>query len=51
MINIRGLPGEFRFTVEVTRKDTGKVETYELIGREAAEQEGEDDDADSLDNR
>ena len=27
-----GEVGELRFTVEVTRKETGKVETYELVG-------------------
>jgi hypothetical protein len=32
MINLGGQVGELRFTVEVTRKETGKVETYELVG-------------------
>jgi hypothetical protein len=32
-INLSGQPGELRFTIEVTRKVTGKVETYEMIGR------------------
>ena len=32
MIALGGEIGELRFTVEVTRKETGKVETYELVG-------------------
>ncbi len=32
MANLTGAIGELRFTVEVTRKDTGKVETYEMVG-------------------
>jgi hypothetical protein len=32
MIALGGEVGELRFTVEVTRKETGKVETYELVG-------------------
>ena len=32
MIELGGQLGELRFTVEVTRKETGKVETYELVG-------------------
>ena len=32
MANLAGVPGEFRFTIEVKRKDTGKVEKYDLIG-------------------
>jgi hypothetical protein len=27
-----GTPGELRATIEVTRKETGLVETYEIIG-------------------
>lgn len=33
MSELNGQPGELRFTVEVKRKATGKVETYELIGK------------------
>jgi hypothetical protein len=33
MINLQGQPGELRFTVQITRKDTGKVEEVELIGK------------------
>lgn len=32
MIELGGQVGELRFTVEVTRKETGKVEQYEMIG-------------------
>lgn len=32
MIELTGQPGELRFTVEVKRKETGKVEQYELVG-------------------
>jgi hypothetical protein len=32
MIALQGSVGELRFTVEIKRKDTGKVEQYELIG-------------------
>lgn len=31
--NLKGKPGELRLTVEVKRAATGKVETYELIGK------------------
>jgi hypothetical protein len=30
---LKGKPGELRFTVEVKRAATGKVETYEMTGR------------------
>jgi hypothetical protein len=33
MINLQGQPGELRFTVQITRKDTGKVEEVELVGK------------------
>lgn len=32
MTALTGQVGELRFTVQVTRKETGKVEEYELIG-------------------
>ena len=32
MADLQGAIGELRFSVEVTRKDTGAVETYELVG-------------------
>jgi hypothetical protein len=32
MAELQGKAGELRFTVEVKRKATGKVEIFELIG-------------------
>lgn len=32
MIELGGQMGELRFTVEVKRAETGKVEQYELVG-------------------
>lgn len=32
MIELNGQPGEIRFTLEVTRKETGKVEVVEMVG-------------------
>lgn len=32
MSSLNGEVGELRFTVEVIRKETGKVETYEMVG-------------------
>lgn len=31
-MNLQGQVGELRLTVEITRKETGKVETVELVG-------------------
>jgi hypothetical protein len=31
-MEIQGQPGELRAVIHITRKATGKVETYELIG-------------------
>lgn len=31
--NIRAGKGEFHATVQITRKATGKVETYQIVGR------------------
>jgi hypothetical protein len=33
MSELKGKGGELRFTVEVKRAATGKVETYDLIGK------------------
>jgi hypothetical protein len=33
MVGLKGKGGELRFTVEVKRAATGKVERYELIGK------------------
>ena len=32
MSNLGGQMGELRFTVQITRKETGKVEEVELVG-------------------
>lgn len=32
MAELNGQVGELRFTVEIKRKDTGKIDTYELVG-------------------
>lgn len=32
MISLQGQPGELRFVLEITRKDTGQVERVELVG-------------------
>jgi hypothetical protein len=33
MADLKGAPGELRFTIHITRKATGKTETHELIGK------------------
>jgi hypothetical protein len=33
MAELQGKPGELRFTVEIKRAATGKVETYDMIGK------------------
>lgn len=33
MTSLSGQPGELRFTIQVTRKATGKTETHELVGK------------------
>jgi len=37
MNTLSGQPGELRATITITRKATGKQETYELIGTPVAE--------------
>lgn len=32
MNELKGVPGELRATIHITRKATGKVETVELVG-------------------
>lgn len=39
MSDLQGTPGELRATISITRKASGKVETYELVGHVTAEQE------------
>ena len=41
MSEIKGPGGELRATIHITRKETGKVETYELVGRTSPEQHAE----------
>jgi len=38
MSNLMGQVGEVTFTVEIKRKDTGKVEQFELVGQITNEQ-------------
>lgn len=38
MAALEGQAGELRFTLQITRKDTGQVEELELIGRITDEQ-------------
>lgn len=38
MSTLTGQVGELRFVVEVTRKDTGKVDVFELVGKVTEEQ-------------
>ena len=43
MVELKGKEGELRFTVEVKRAATGKVETYELVGKVTDDTEEEGD--------
>jgi hypothetical protein len=38
MIALNGQVGELGFTVQITRADTGKVETYQMVGRVTEEE-------------
>lgn len=38
MADLQGQMGELRMTVQVTRKETGEVETHELVGYATQEQ-------------
>jgi hypothetical protein len=42
MNDLTGQPAEVKMTVKVTRKDTGKVEEYELIGKVDTTDKGQD---------
>jgi hypothetical protein len=33
MIELKGREGELKAVIHVTRKETGKTETYEIVGR------------------
>jgi hypothetical protein len=43
MIELKSEPAELRMTIHVTRKETGKVDTYELIGTPVKEEKAEDE--------
>jgi len=38
MADLTGEVGELSFTVQITRKETGKVEEYQLVGKITDEQ-------------
>ena len=38
MSELKGQSGELHATIQITRKATGKVETFELVGRTTPEQ-------------
>ena len=38
MSDLKGQIGELRATITIKRKATGKVDTYELVGRTVSEQ-------------
>lgn len=38
-MNLEGQTGELRFTLEITRKDTGETETVELVGKIVEDEE------------
>ena len=39
MVSLNGQPGHLQFTVTVTRKATGAVETYNMVGYAAPDQQ------------
>jgi len=47
MSELKGKPGELRFTVEIKRAATGKVEIYEMIGAPIESDEDEPQQEDS----
>lgn len=42
MTSLNGQLGELRFTIEVNRAATGEVETYEMVGKIAEDEEAEE---------
>jgi hypothetical protein len=44
MSDLKGQPGELRMTIGIKRKETGKTETYELVGKVIPEETKEQDD-------
>lgn len=49
MAELTTQPAELRFTLEITRKDTGKVETVEMVGH-IINQEEEQNGSNTLDS-
>lgn len=47
MPDLTGQVGELRLTIDITRADTGEVETYELVG---VVTDGEEDGSNPLDS-
>ena len=39
MVSLNGQPGHLQFTVTITRKATGAVETYNMVGYAEPEQQ------------
>lgn len=39
MPHLQGPVGELKFTIEITRKETGKVEKYDMVGTAYLEEE------------
>lgn len=39
MIELNGQPAELRFTLHITRAETGETETYEMVGHTIDESE------------
>lgn len=39
MADLKGPVGELKFTIEITRKETGKVEKYDMVGTAYLEDE------------
>lgn len=49
MNNLPGTPGELHATIHITRKATGLVETYHLVGHVLPDQQENDDVSNPLD--
>lgn len=43
MSELNGQPGEVHLTIQIKRKETGNVETYDLVGKIAQEEHEEKD--------
>lgn len=44
MSELTGQPGEVHMTIQIKRKETGNVETFDLVGKIAPEEHEEKDD-------